>query len=150
MCTGMTLETTFQVFLLILTLHFFSVLMVKICTVKSYVMEAPFNWLVDVLESMNVPSPFRDWDIYKGSVAEHRRRYAMVSTEMMCLYGVTFTFTMIMLIPLWWTGMCYLLQEQYFKYFSSKFTKSMRDMNFWQEPLEPILLRITLMRWPII
>ena len=107
--TGMTLETTFKGFLLILALHFFSVFMVKICTVRSYVLESPFNWFVDVLESMNVPSPFRDWDTYKGSVAEHRRRYALVSTEMMCLYGVTLTFTMIMLIPLWWTGKCYLL-----------------------------------------
>ena len=105
--TGMTLETTFKGFLLILTLHFFSVLLVKICTVRTYVRESPFNWFVDVLESMNVPSPFRDWDTYKGTVAEHRRRYAMVSTEMMCLYGVTLTFTMIMLIPLWWTGKCY-------------------------------------------
>ena len=106
--TGMTLETTFKGFLYILFLQFFSVLMVKICTVKIYVKETPFNWFVDVLESMNVPSPFRDWDTYKGTVAEHRRRYAMVSTEMMCLYGVTLTFTMIMLAPLWWTGKIYL------------------------------------------
>ena len=102
--TGMTLGSTFAGFLLILALHFFSVLMVKICIVRSYVRESPFNWFVDVLESMNVPSPFRDWDTYKGSVAQHRRRYALVSTEMMCLYGVTFTFTMLMLTPLWWTG----------------------------------------------
>ena len=116
--TGMTLGTTFKGFLLILTMHFISVLIVKICTGKSYVKETPFNWLVDVLESMNVPSPFRDWDTYKGTVEEHRRRYAMVSTEMMCLYGVTLTFTMIMLIPLWWTGKCYLFVNR-IKYFSS-------------------------------
>ena len=146
--TGLTLETTFKGFLYILFLHFFSVLMVKICTVKIYVKETPFNWFVDVLESMNVPSPFRDWDTYKGTVEQHKRRYAMVSTEMMCLYGVTLTFTMIMLIPLWWTGRCYIFVNS-IKNFSSQFIKSMRDMTCWLEPLELILLRITLMRWPI-
>ena len=52
--TGMTLGSTFKVFLLIVVLHFFSVFMVKICTVRSYVRESSFNWFVDVLESMKV------------------------------------------------------------------------------------------------
>ena len=51
--TSMTLETTSKGFHLILTLHFISVLIVTICTVKNYVKENPFNWLVDVLGSMN-------------------------------------------------------------------------------------------------
>ena len=102
--TGISLRATLEAFLMILTYHFLSVLLVKICTVKGYVKENPFNWFVDVLESINVPSPFRDWDSNKGTVAEHRRRYARVSTEMMCLYAVTFTVTLLMLAPLWWTG----------------------------------------------
>ena len=44
--TSMTLETTFKGFLLILTLHFISVLIVTICTVKNYAKENPFNWLL--------------------------------------------------------------------------------------------------------
>ena len=102
--TGMSLGTTAKLGLAIMALHFIAVGLVKIFTVKSFVLENLFNGFVNILENMNVPCPFRDWDLTKGTVAEHRVRYARVNTEMMCLYGVTFMVTIITLTPLWWTG----------------------------------------------
>ena len=64
--TGITLGGTFKAFLGIMAVHFILVTLVKIFTVKSFRGENPFNCFVDVLENMNVPSPFRDWDYGKG------------------------------------------------------------------------------------
>ena len=64
--TGISLGGTFKVFLGIMAVHFILVALVKIFTVKSFLKGNLFNCFVDVLENMNVPSPFRDWDCDKG------------------------------------------------------------------------------------
>ena len=103
--TGLSLGTTMKLGFAIMAFHFIAVALVKICTVKSFVLENLFNGFVNILENMNVPCPYRDWDIGKGTVEEYKKRYARVNTEMMILYAVTFIVTIITLIPLWWTGM---------------------------------------------
>merc|ERR1712032_1660973 len=55
--TGISLGGTFKVFLGIMAVHFISVALVKIFTVRSFRKENLFNCFVDILENMNVPSP---------------------------------------------------------------------------------------------
>ena len=48
-----------------------------------------------------------------GTVEEHKKRYAQVNIEMICLYVVTLIVTLAMMVPVFWTGMSVLILRIY-------------------------------------
>ena len=62
------------------------------------------NKFIHLLLSLNIASPFEDWDQGKFSVEEYRQRHRQTNIEMALSISVTIIFSMIMLIPLYYTG----------------------------------------------
>ena len=62
-----------------------------------------FEKLLHLLENVNFPVLYRDWDQGSHSVAEFRRRYSNTEREMVWSFMVTFN-TLLMFTPLFCTG----------------------------------------------
>ena len=60
--------------------------------------------MVNILESINIPFPFKDWDTENLGVDEFKSRVREVNIEMAWAYLVNFIFNILMLCPFWWTG----------------------------------------------
>ena len=62
------------------------------------------NKFIHLLLSLNIASPFEDWDQGNFSVEEYRQRHRHTNIEMAWSISVNIMFSMIMLIPLFYTG----------------------------------------------
>ena len=102
--TGLSLGHTFTAFLIMMVLHFFAITVVKIITVKKTNKESWFNFMVHVIENMNIPFHYKDWDSENLTVAEFKQRLKQVNIEMARTYVVNFIFNILMFCPFWWTG----------------------------------------------
>jgi hypothetical protein len=60
--------------------------------------------LQHVIEAVNLPETFSDWDEGGGSPAEHRRRWRAVRREMAATVGLHCLFNMLMVVPIMVTG----------------------------------------------
>ena len=60
--------------------------------------------IVHGLENVNMPSPWRDWDMDKGGIGEHKRRQTRVLLEMIAIMVVRSAFHAIMILPVIITG----------------------------------------------
>ena len=58
-----------------------------------------------ILESVNRPDYFVDWERGGGSVAEHDGRRKKVIAETSAMVGIHFLFNLLLLVPLWVTSM---------------------------------------------
>ena len=97
---------TLMAFFLLLSLHTLMVTLVKLSTSGEFRSRdgKSFKVLIHVIGNINIPSPFRDWDVGDLSVEEHRRRRRWTEVEMGCLFIVNTVFSMALLGPLWYTG----------------------------------------------
>ena len=103
--TGLNLQETFAMFFVILILHYMSLLLVKIRTSEEFRKPGNvFEKTIHLLENVNFPMPYRDWDQGSHSVSEFRRRYSNTEREMIGSFAVTIFFTMAMFSPLLYTG----------------------------------------------
>ena len=102
--TGLSLGHTFKAFLIIMALHFVAITVVKIITAKKTKKESLFNFIVHIIENVNIPFPYKDWDTENLTVAEFKQRLREVNIEMAWTYVVNFIFNMLMFCPFWWTG----------------------------------------------
>ena len=102
--TGLSLGHTFKVFLILMVLHLIAITVVKVNTVKKTKKESWFNFLVHVIENMNIPYPYKDWDIEDLTVAEFKQKLRGVNIEMAWTYVVNFIIHILMFCPFWWTG----------------------------------------------
>ena len=102
--TGFTLKWTFVAFFMLMTFHFFSMFFVKWATSQEFKEEIMFNKCIHVLQNLNLSFPFSDWDEKMVSGEEFRQRYSNTELEMACSFAVNFGFSLIMLIPIWFTG----------------------------------------------
>ena len=105
--TGLTAKWTLATFFLLLTFHLMAVFLVKMYTSVEFWMGkgTVFQKSVHILSNTNIPRAFRDWDHGNPSLEEHRRRYKRTEKEMVCLILVNTVFSLILLVPLWYTGM---------------------------------------------
>ena len=62
------------------------------------------NKFIHLLLSLNIASPFEDWDQGNFSVKEYRQRHRQTNSEMTLSIAVNFVFSMNMLIPIYYTG----------------------------------------------
>ena len=62
------------------------------------------NKFIHLLLSLNIASPFEDWDQGRFSVKEYRERHRQTNIEMTWSISVNIMFSTIMLFPLYYTG----------------------------------------------
>ena len=62
------------------------------------------NKFIHVLENINYATPFSDWDEGDHSIQEFRVRFRATCREMAAIFCVNIICTILMLVPLWYTG----------------------------------------------
>ena len=62
------------------------------------------NKFLHLTLSLNLPSPFEDWDQGRFSVKEYKLRHRQTNIEMAWCLFVNIFFSFVMLVPLWYTG----------------------------------------------
>ena len=104
--TGTTLKTTFYLFFILSLAQLLSILLIKVYTSKKYVQEKGnfLNKILHLFLSLNFSSPYEDWDQGSFSVKEYRERHRQINKEMYFCIAVNIAFSMIMLLPIWYTG----------------------------------------------
>ena len=102
--TGLSLGHTFVAFLVLMVLHLIAITLVKLISVKKRNEESWFNIMVHVIENINIPFLYKDWDTEDLTVAEFKQRLKEVNIEMAWTYGINFVFNILMFCPFWWTG----------------------------------------------
>ena len=95
-----------------------SILLVKVFTSKRFLNARGFlNKFLHLLLSLNIATPFEDWDQGKFSVEKYRERQRETNIEMAYTLCVNNFFSLIMLVPLFYTGREIFLQWFYLKIF---------------------------------
>ena len=103
--TFLTLQETFIALICLSVLQFIAIFIVKCCTSKDFRDEAhKSNKIIHTLENLNFASPFRDWDDGDYSVQQFSERASAVRKEMIWTQAVNFLATILMMVPLWYTG----------------------------------------------
>lgn len=127
--TGLDLTHTFLAFLLLTGLHLVSVFVVKVKTVHNFRNVGKLEKLRHCLENMNIPVPFRDWDLDRGEVWEYLDRRRKVNREMFWLMLVNFVFNLTMLTPLLYTGSKIIARHQLLR--ETIGARSEEDESYW-------------------
>ena len=103
--TGITLKESFGIFFSLLVIHFLIVLIVKLWTSVDFRKRGNyFVKAIHVIENLNTPSPFKDWDEGQHTVKEFRKKHQETNREMGWLFAVTVVINMLMVVPLMITG----------------------------------------------
>ena len=63
------------------------------------------NKFIHTLENLNFASPYRDWDDGDYSVQQFRQRAGAVRREMIWTQAINFIATLLMMVPLLYTGL---------------------------------------------
>ena len=122
--TGLTLKWTFAAFFLVGILQCVLLFLVKMFFSQGFREDNLFNKFVHILENTNIAAPFADWDkepeerqnlrglqenslhqmLQKAALQDFRERLKLVEREMMMCFAVNALTSVIMLIPIWHTG----------------------------------------------
>ena len=103
--TLMTLRETFTAGAVLLTVHFLLVLLIKIITSAKFREKGHIvNKIIHIIENINYATPFDDWDKGEHSIDEFRKRFRATCIEMAATFCINILSTMVMMIPLWYTG----------------------------------------------
>ena len=103
--TGFSLKAMFYIFYILLGVQFLTTLVAKLYTSKKFFeRQKNFNKLIHLLMSLNVAIPFEDWDEGRFTVAEYKKRQKRTNTEMIFSMAINIIFSVVMLIPVWYTG----------------------------------------------
>ena len=102
--TVITLGTAFRVFLAILLCQAICIFLLKKKLNNRFSEASWTSKLQHLVETVNMPDCFSDWEEGEGGVKEHKRRRGarMLETVMMIL--IQFGFNLLMAVPLWITG----------------------------------------------
>ena len=68
--------------------------------------ENHYNKMMHVLQCFNFPFPYVDWDEGMFSIDEYKKRFKNTEMEMALSFAVTSFFSLVMMLPIWYTGMC--------------------------------------------
>ena len=102
--TGLSLGNTFSFFLCLTALHFVCITILKIFIVKNLGENNYFNVFVHSLQNLNLPVPLEDWSQGTWSLKEYQKRFQRQNLEMWICYSLNLVVTIMLLVPLWWTG----------------------------------------------
>ena len=103
--TLLTLQQTFIALIVLTILQFIAIFVVKRCISTDFKEEEhTTNVFIHTVENLNFASPFRDWDDGDYSVQQFRQRAGAVRSEMIWTQAINFLATILMMVPLWYTG----------------------------------------------
>ena len=103
--TLLNLKETFIALIVLSILQFIAIIAVKYRTAKDFKEEEhKTNKILHTLENLNFPSPYRDWDDGDYTVQQFRERAGAVRREMIWTQAINFMATLLMMVPLWYTG----------------------------------------------
>ena len=103
--TLLSLQNTFIALMVLSILQFIGILFVKRCFSSDFRKEDhKTNMILHTLENLNFASPFRDWDDGDYSIQQFRERASAVRKEMIWTQAINFLATMVMMVPIWYTG----------------------------------------------
>ena len=103
--TGLTLKWTFVTFFMLMAFQFLSISLVKIFTSKEFKEDRDiFNKCLHILQNLNFPFVYVDWDEKMVTRDEFQTRYKNTEQEMKWSFIVSSLFSIIMLLPIWFTG----------------------------------------------
>ena len=103
--TLLTLQETSIALICLSFLQFIAIFVVKrIISTDFREEEHITNKILHTLENLNFASPFRDWDDGDYTIQQFRNRANAVRKEMIWTQAINFVATIIMMVPLWYTG----------------------------------------------
>ena len=103
--TGFSLQWAFILFFILTGAQILVTLLIKVYTSRGFSVKEDFlNKFIHLLLSLNIASPFEDWDQGNFSVKEYRQRHRQTNIEMAWSISVNIMFSMIMLFPIYYTG----------------------------------------------
>ena len=103
--TGISLGTTFGLFFIIAGTQFLFHMLVKIVNTRKFSKKNNYlNKFLHLVQSLNIATPFEDWDQGKCSLKEYRKRHRHTNIEMAWSLSVNIVCSLVMLVPLWYTG----------------------------------------------
>ena len=102
--TGLSLGQTFAAFLILITFHLIAITLVKVKSLRRNEIDNWFNFTVHLLENINIPFPYKDWDTENLTVAGFKEKLRELNIEMAMTFVVNLVFSLLMFCPFWWTG----------------------------------------------
>ena len=104
--TFLTLKEAFQVFLVIMAVHTLLMLIVKMATSREFRTKSNLiRKFVHITHNISLATPYQDWDEGSITVPEYKRRFQRTNIEMACTLSLNILVSLVMLVPLWYTGM---------------------------------------------
>ena len=103
--TGLSLKMSFVAFLTLSVLQFLVLWFVKNRTSEEFGKGGNyFSKFIHVILNLNFAFPYKDWDEGNHSINEYKKRFRKTTIEMVSSLLTNLVFSLIMLIPLWITG----------------------------------------------
>ena len=103
--TLFSLQTTFIAGAALMALQFLLISIMKILTSPEFRRKGHHvNKFIHVLLNLNYTTPFSDWDEGIYTIQEFSMRFRATCREMIATFFINILCTLIMLVPLWYTG----------------------------------------------
>ena len=103
--TLFSLQTTFIAGAALLAVQFLIITVIKILTSTEFRRKDHYvNKFIHVLLNLNYAIPYADWDMGNHTIQEFRARFKATCKEMAATLSVNILITLMMLVPLWYTG----------------------------------------------
>ena len=103
--TLLTLQETFVTLIGLSFVQLLATLLIKVWTSKDFKNESSkTNKIIHLLENLNFASPYKDWDDGYFTAQEFKERARAVRKEVIGTQAIHFISTIVMLVPLWYTG----------------------------------------------
>ena len=104
--TGLTLTQYFILFWIIIFLHVLSNIIIKKICSKHFLKncKSVLAMFIHGMENTNMATLWRDWDVDKGTIEDHRERHGQVIKEMVAIMINKAWFHALMLCPIIYTG----------------------------------------------
>ena len=116
--TILTLGEAFQVFLVIMGAHTLMMLIVKISTSSKFrTRKHPLGKFIHVVQNLSLASSYKDWDENMDeevrTITKYKRRFQRTNIEMACCLTLNIVVSLVMLVPLFYTGSQLILKFLY-------------------------------------
>jgi len=103
--TGFSFQWAFILFFILSGAQILVTLLIKSYFSRKFLRREDYlNKFIHLLLSLSIASPFEDWDQGRFSVEEYTERHRQTNIEMAWSISVNIIFSMIMLLPLYYTG----------------------------------------------
>ena len=103
--TYFTLKESFQAFLILMASHVLVMFFVKMATSSEFRTKGNImKKCLHVIQNLSLATPYQDWDEGVYAVPEYKERFRRTNIEMACCLSLNIVISLVMLVPLWYTG----------------------------------------------